>query len=1145
MQADSKFNGTVLDADGKPVADAEVWLIPTDISKESSDVPESRKGDPTDQSGNFSMLLDENQSWGGMVYKKGFAPALTNLTSRNIFPGHISRPGKHRLELKPSKTFSVKVVDSNRKPVEIKSARVSWFSDGNEFFQFVKGARLPYAVEVKKNEVTMDWVPQLGHMSLEIETESTKQEVGFPFKETAIEVELAPTTKLAGVVKLKSGEDAPNGFFEDLRVKSYIDGRPDQKDAEHPKYGLTQTATFPINPDGTFEVNCITGSGSLSLSKGSLSIASTKIVAGQRKDSAIELIFTPPRIAKGKVVDSEGSPIAGVKINNTVSNMGGEFEFEFYESNANWQISSVPEGYLRPMNMHGNRIDLRNAKPGDPINLPDTVLKLATPIAGKVVNENGQPVKDAKVVARWVFCEGQFSTLRTDAANSDAEGNFTLKSTEADVEIGITARTNEEATLAPLTESFKQDSKPIELVVSAKALVNGTIKVRDSEGNPIKGAKVQLMSKTKSPGGHTYGSRRLFGNECLTNSKGVFEFPEKVIRSGELSMNVAAEGYVTAERASIKIPSEGDLKISDVVLRSTRTIAGTVVDSQGNPVANATVWSHGIEDSNGYSGTQIRPEGSLATTDESGTFKLTNIHSDATFVFARKPGSIHTGSLIPRDKETELVLRSESEKIESPVAIKWKPSPESIKALEEHITFVRKVTKASNYKTNKIIDALRRVGSSKQQDLVASLKGGEKARLLASLGHIEDAIEVCQALKSPSSRVRAYQICADSTEQKAHKILFLEEAAFEIGNILQTPSRLEQSSSIIDELINLGEVETATELVKSIMPSALELNIEGRNEYSKAWFAKAAVRVDYENSWKLIEESRTSKNETSGGFGRHAGNMAHELAATDPDKAIELLRKMDSEFSKHRYAPRVAYRAAQNDVKKGIEILEEFMPANSDNRNRSDRTSFVSGYSAMATIVTSADPKKGRELIDKATESFEVARSNQFAFGAALNLLVHASECGPVAAENAYWKLLDQYSNPNIKSWDVEGTAKVKLRQSAELAVLLGLTDRFPEVRQQAVGQIYEAFKGEGKLEGMLGRSLTDLSSCFAAVAMDDPQRAVEWHKKLYGRIHEDARNYIPMPWVVIANTLSMDGKEFSRYIANETMHQWVPGAED
>lgn len=1149
-QTESEFSGTVTGADGQPIAGVEVWLIPMEMGLDSSGDAKSRQGSPTDEAGNFSMSFDGDKSWTGLVYKKGFAPAFKSLGKQ---PWGESALKENSFKLKPSKTVSLRVFDSAEKPAEIKSAHMTGLFSGRDYLPARRGADMPFAIGTEGNEVTMDWLPPKGHMRIEIDTGTTNQTVGFQIKETVLEIELAPLTKLTGAVKLKSGKPAPDGFFDNLVVQVYLDAtktaesNPDQNaSAQPPKYRVMQTEQFAINKDGTFEIDCITGGGSLNLLNGIQTVTSEKITTEQGKDNVVELSVAPPRVAKGKIVDTEGNPISGVKIRDTVSDMAGEFEFEFYETNSNWQIKAVPDGYLKPMNMHVGRIDLLGAKPGEPVALPDTILKIATPITGKVVDEKGDPVEDANVVAKWVFQEGRLFTLRTDSATSDAEGNFTLKLVEADVDLTLTARSDELATLTPLVESFKADSEPVELVVTSKGLMNGTIKVRDTAGRPVEGATVELSSKSNSPKLSSFGTQRLFHREeCLTNSDGLFKFPEKVMRPGEMFFKIMADGYVTFDRANVKVPAEGDLIVSDVVLQSTRTIVGSVVDSKGNPVGDASVWAHGIENSNAHGNSPPRPAGSTATTDDSGAFRLTNIHSDAVFVFASKTGSVNTGSLISDGKETELVLRSESEEVQSPVEITWKTSPESRKALDEHITFVRKANKGSSYKNSKIIDALGRVGSSELPTLVTSLKGNAKAGLLASLGHIEDAIEVCQTLKSPSSRVRAFQVCADSVKDKSDKIMFLEEASFEVGNILKTPSRLERSSSIIDELIDLGEIETATELVSSIMPAALELNIEGRNEFSKAWFAKAAVRVDYENSWRLIEESKTSTNETSGGFGRHCGNMAHELAATDPDKAIELLRKIDLEYSQHRYAPRIAYRVALTDPIRGIEILEEFLPIKPGNRNQISRMDLVSGYSAVATAIVSSAPKKAKALIQSAINQFEVSQTNQYAFGAALNLLVNASECGPVVAEKAFWKLVDQYSNPNTRAYSSDELAKSRLKQASEIAILLGLTDRYPEVRRKSVEKIYEAFKGEGKLEGMLGRSLTDFATCFAAVTMDDPERAVGWHKKLYERTDEDSRNYIPMPWVVMLNTLSMDGKELSRDIANEIMHQWVIGVED
>ena len=82
--------------------------------------------------------------------------------------------------------------------------------------------------------------------------------------------------------------------------------------------------------------------------------------------------------------------------------------------------------------------------------------------------------------------------------------------------------------------------------------------------------------------------------KCFTNADGVFEYPEKLLRSNEYSIKVLADGFVNYERPGIKMPAEGDFVIEDIALVSTRALTGFVFDSSGKPVDGALVWSHGI-----------------------------------------------------------------------------------------------------------------------------------------------------------------------------------------------------------------------------------------------------------------------------------------------------------------------------------------------------------------------------------------------------------------------------------------------------------------------------------------------------------------------------------------------------------------------
>ena len=78
-QTVSEFSGTVTDADGQPIAGVEVWLIPMETGEDLPDDLKSIQGKSTDETGSFSMPFDVEQSWVGLVYKKGFAPAIHQL----------------------------------------------------------------------------------------------------------------------------------------------------------------------------------------------------------------------------------------------------------------------------------------------------------------------------------------------------------------------------------------------------------------------------------------------------------------------------------------------------------------------------------------------------------------------------------------------------------------------------------------------------------------------------------------------------------------------------------------------------------------------------------------------------------------------------------------------------------------------------------------------------------------------------------------------------------------------------------------------------------------------------------------------------------------------------------------------------------
>ena len=1168
-EPNSFFSGTVVDVQGDPIEDARVVFASyPEMSAAFAKQDQSLTEVQSDSAGKFEMPCESVSTRDsvayGLIYKPGFVPWIRQSGAGRV--SFVTKRADHgRIELQPSKSVTVTVGDTEDRSVSLQSVRVNYcqFGTNNVSLSLPAAFSDLLPIAVRENHVVLDWMPSEGWVMLSAEVNGIKHELSLSCETDSIQVMLPATTKLYGEIKMEDGSEVPKALLRDMKLALGVNPArlPESQveDAPTPKYSVRQISSVDIAPDGTFEVECMVGTASLNLRKGA-SYISTQMIdlkLGQKND--VELTVAKPRIARGRIVDESGEPIEGVKVQGlsdsggrregqAISDMRGEFELEFFaKKSISPHIDSVPEGYIEPLG-HYDRINLEKFEADEVIAIPEITLIKTTPVSGRVVDEGGAPVAGADVVARWIFQEDSYSTVKSDKAVTDAEGNFTLTGTQGGVNLGFVASTHDMASTELLIATPSPDAEPIEISISSTGSAGCTVKVTDRSGRPVEDAKIQLMARTEMLRSNYPSSVKyiLPRQDCRTDKLGVFTFPEKLFRMREYSIRVTADGSVDYERVGIKMPADGDLMIDGVVLETPRTIEGVVQDSSGNPVGDARVWAHGIGGEHSYSRNRARSKGRSVITDESGTFSLKNIHPDARFVFVSKPGMISSGVEIDDDEPARLTLRTKSETISDPVKIAWQRSDETSQALENQLE-ARRERDGSRYARDKILNALIRTDSVRLEELLKEGYFRElgQARIFAYRGQVEDALETCQSIESLSSRVRALRACATDAKDKSQKIAYLEEAAFEVKNIMKVGSRLEAASGVVDDLLDIGKFSAGILLVKAIMPSALDLDSEGRNEYSKAWFAKAACRVDYENSWKLIEDSKTSDNRTSGGFTRHCGNMAHELAAREPERAGKLLQELD-ENGRKRYVPRVAYRIAKKDPTRAVDLLVRLLPPEPESpKNRGSMGHFSSGYGAVATIIADTDREKAKELLQYAIDAYMPRRRQQYEFGTGLNLLVYATEIDPLMAEEVFWELMDIYSNPNVSNYNPDDTVKARLMQLSEQAFLLGLTGRFPAVQSLSVEKIYETYEGEEELTGGLSEAIHDNPVCFASLAMTDPARAVAWCEALYERIPENSRRRLPTPWVIVSNTLSRDGKSICRYLAGEILYQWVIDKED
>ena len=1124
------YSGTVTDAAGEPVADATVFS--TYYAAVAVGEPRPIKSQATtDSDGQFQIPIYGKAQHTICVYAKGHALWVKQFNNR-YGPGS---PKGNVIQLQKPKSVEVSIAGTDGKPATIESAKLEFFVSENEAFSFGAYGDLPVPIQIENGRMVINWLPKDGNGSIEVRCKDHVSQMVNLEKdgETKRSAQLRPAANLSGTVT-SAGQPVPNSLVK-IRVSAK---RPN--DSMCP---VSRSAGVRTDADGKYECELIEGTASLTCydgrtgSRGESKSVELKAGEAVQQDIKFESLVT----VRGRVVNEEGTGIEGVHIGRrgAVTNMAGHYEFEAEPKNTVWiHVSKIPDGYGDPANSQFS-VQLKAGETTHEVK--DIVLPFSFPLSGTVVDSEGKPVEGASVVSGWRIRTGLAIRDSGDTESTDNDGRFTFGKAPKE-DIAIYAFTNDCASPKTIVVDKSADRDNVQLVIQDDALMKLSGKISSTDGIPIKGANIVVLERQGIPwinyGDHYLG--RPLG-ECQTSDDGSFEFPISLYRCKFYGCKISAPGYVGKKVTSLTIPESGNpTDLVDFRLPPTRSLRGKVVDSKGTAVAGVNVWSHHFVEPKQFGRQQVdyrNHEGNSAKTDSEGKFELTGVHDQSSFVFADKDGYHITGVLI-RDgaEENNLTIISESEPGEKLKFTTFAAEDRKI-WVNEVIDFAKQVSgkKLSRFASRQVLDLLLLVDRERIETMLEGMDWGmEKATMHAALGHHEEALETALAYENPTTRVRILALCAARTEDPRQRAVLLTEAAFQLSNVANIGSKVSMSSSIIDDLLDLGEVETATELANLLTPAALAIDGTGRNEFTKAWFAKALVRVDYDSAWELIKDSIDSKNPTSGGFQRHAGNMAHELAAENPDQAIELLNKIPGNRGSS-YVPRVACRMASVDPERALKLLQSV--PDSGGRYK------INGQATLAFIIKDSHPEKAKELMGSAFDDlFKSFPRSDYRMGVILNLLRFESQVCDGGSKN-FWKIVEQLSDPNVSQGNSRYSDKLLIRQS-ELALLLAIFDREPEARERLCAILIDRFENP-RDDDPIFRSQRDNGIAMAAVALHDPRRAIDMVKTFHEKTPEKRRRNIPIPWTIVAGCLARDGNETVDFLATEFLFTWILGEED
>ncbi len=455
---------------------------------------------------------------------------------------------------------------------------------------------------------------------------------------------LSPAATLSGSVKKRDGKPAPGALvrFEEGRLA---------------------TRWVEAGADGAFRIaDAPARAGRVVVDAGEEGWAEAAGVTPGTAGKPVVLTLAPPASLEGKTVNvGTLRPVPRVKL--VVTTAGGT-RVERSGPDGKYRVRGLRPGDLglraeEPRHVPWSRDDLKLAR-GEARAL-DVPLTLGATLSGRVVDERGNPVADAKgVVSRPAAgAAAFFARLRpgTAAFRSRPDGTFvaTRLAPGENQSLSVTHPEHEKTLLGGLALTPGGTKAGLVVTLPRGLVLAGT--VRDAEGNPIPGAEVSLSQSVTVVGGR--GGGRGVGRAMLTMVGGAADMPRghsdaggrfevRGVAPGDYTVRVAAAGWATETIDPVKLAREEATKPLDVVLSPGASISGTVVRRTGGGAEGFLV----LPRAPGASGGAPGAGRDLLPTGPDGTFVLDGLRAGAAYDLqvlggGAGPGPVQKGVVAP------------------------------------------------------------------------------------------------------------------------------------------------------------------------------------------------------------------------------------------------------------------------------------------------------------------------------------------------------------------------------------------------------------------------------------------------------------------------------------------------------------------
>lgn len=420
-----------------------------------------------------------------------------------------------------------------------------------------------------------------------------------------------------------------------------------------------------------------------------LGVRQSVIIPADQREVEISVKLPRGNVIKGKVIDEDtkkGIPDVRVAYQSAASGSSTVFpnesrtrsdgQFQIVApTGAGWlEIASVVPGYVMPDEGPTTRTDpderfvhAINVVRGKP--LPEVTFVLTRGLIAnvRVLGPDAKPAAGARVLGEV----------------ADNEGKLTLKGLFPYRNHELTATLFERSLAARFTVSPRDEKQPVDVEVRLQPTGRVTGRVLDESAKPIPKATVQLLqhvpdAETKIVFYSTAGSIPI-----TVERDGTFAI-DALTPGMPYNVSVTAPGHASAFGTPFEGIAGETHRLADVVLpRADQTVAGTVVDPRGRPLAGVQV--HGTPVRAGGIERSVRINSGQVFTDANGRFRLTGIpHGPVRLsAYVSPPGvngerivRTHCALMVEAGQQKARLILAGPD-VQSPVeAIVGKPAPE-------------------------------------------------------------------------------------------------------------------------------------------------------------------------------------------------------------------------------------------------------------------------------------------------------------------------------------------------------------------------------------------------------------------------------------------------------------------------------------